>query len=653
MFPLLFHSRVMRKKSRLALPYTFDPSALDDGALPSPWEHTTYIISGGKIFNIPTLEGELLSDTGLETAYDAGLCGSLTKTGSPTLADETSDVHGGSHAQEFTGVAVNNNVYKSLTPTANRWVIGKAWAKRTAGSGGTVQLRMYQNGGLNSGQGPTFPVALTDAAWTEKEISFFTKTTGLLFHYPAYESNSSGFDTVRVDDVSEKYMTLADGFATVETGQANVAIKLRLTHPSGAMVQGGVARLDSKTNPQNYILAWIQRHYTDSSWLYGSIAEVSSGVMTILLDQTYIGAISDATLVTKDVELRVNGADASLWYDGTQKGATVTTSILTGTRHGLFGVGGAGNSCSRFFCGANLIEMLVGFAGSSLTANGTTGYRPKIMSGMSANWQNYDFTFETNAVSGHGTFSTLVQLSDLSTDELIIADVVGANNVAQVEAFVRRCWGASQRLILVITPTWTGALDDSEIDHPQNETLITNIMALLDTYGVDYVNLWGLLQAHVTGGGHIADWYADYIHMSGDGYTAIANDALDNHLPTGGEVGELPARQETDTEDYENTPTRVNGTAYDSKTGTWAEDGTQVSSSTEGSTVVYSGTFRFIGCWRIDGGTNTVEIDIDGGGFSSHSFNQYPYDLVTQAAHTVTIRIPAGGSCTIDKFWAI
>ena len=118
-------------------------------------------------------------------------------------------------------------------------------------------------------------------------------------------------------------------------------------------------------------------------------------------------------------------------------------------------------------------------------------------------------------------------------------------------------------------------------------------------------------------------------------------------------MGSLPARQEADTADYENTPTNVNGTAYDSKTGTWTESGTQVSSSTEGSTVVYSGTFRFIGCWRIDGGTNTVEIDIDGGGFASRSFYQYPYDLGTQAAHTVSIRIPAGGNCTIDKFWAI
>ena len=45
----------------VALPYTFDPSALGDGALPSPWEHTTYTISSGKIVNTPTLESELLA----------------------------------------------------------------------------------------------------------------------------------------------------------------------------------------------------------------------------------------------------------------------------------------------------------------------------------------------------------------------------------------------------------------------------------------------------------------------------------------------------------------------------------------------------------------------------------------------------------------
>ena len=129
----------------------------------------------------------------------------------------------------------------------------------------TVRLGMYQNSGLNSGAGPTYQAPLIDAAWTQNEIAFYTKGTGTLFHYPAWETNSSGFDTVLVDDVSMKYMTTADGFATVETGQANVSLKVRLTHPTRAMIQGVVTRLDSKTNPQNYIVAWIQRYPTTST----------------------------------------------------------------------------------------------------------------------------------------------------------------------------------------------------------------------------------------------------------------------------------------------------------------------------------------------------------------------------------------------------
>lgn len=637
----------------VALPYTFDPSTYADGALPSPWEHNTFAISSGKIVNTPALENELLSDTGLESTYVGGLCGSLLKTGTPTLVDETSDVHGGSHAQRFTAVAVANSVYKSFVPTANRWVIGKTWAKRIAGTGGTVQLRMYQNGGLNSGAGPTYATPLIDAAYTQKEISFFTKGTGTLFFYPAYENNTSGFDTLIVDDVSAKYMALADGFATVETGQPNVSIKIRLTHPSRAMVQGCVARLDSKTNPQNYVLAWIQRYPTNSDWIYGSVAEVVNGVMTILLNQTYFGAIPDATLATKDIELRINGASCSLWYDGAQKGATVTTSVLTGTRHGLFNVGGAGNSCNRFFCASNLIQMLVGFAGSSLTANGTTGYRIKTMSGMEAAWQNYDFIFQSNALSGHGTFSSLVRLSELSNNELVITDIAGLDNAAELEALIRRCWGANQRLIVVVTPTWADYLDDGSLTHPLNEVIITAAMDLMDFYGVPYVDFWAMMQAHVASGGHISDWYADYIHMSETGYTAIASYLLANYLPLGGTVGSLPARQDADTADFEHVPTRKVGTAYDGRTGTWMDNGTQVTSNVEGSTITFSGTFRWYGCYRSDGGTNTVEISLDGGAFASTPFRQYPQDTGTLTTHTIVVRIPSGGNCVIDEFWAI
>lgn len=274
------------------------------------------------------------------------------------------------------------------------------------------------------------------------------------------------------------------------------------------------------------------------------------------------------------------------------------------------------------------------------------------MDKMRQDYPIYDFSFLVNAKSGHGTWSNLVRQDGLSGRSLVVMDIAGLDEAAELEAFIRKAWSAGQRVVVLVTPSWNNYQNDAEVNTPANQAVIVSAMSLLDVYGVPYVNFWAMVQAHVAGGGHISDWFADSVHPSTAGYTQAAN-ALAVYLPNGGAIGVLPSRQYVNTQDFERAPIRIVGTGYNSRAGTWADNGTSTSSSTAGSTITFTGTFRWYGCYRTDGGTNTVEISLDGGSFVSTPFRQYPVDTGTFAAHTVTIRIPTGGNAAIDEFWAI
>lgn len=298
--------------------------------------------------------------------------------------------------------------------------------------------------------------------------------------------------------------------------------------------------------------------------------------------------------------------------------------------------------------------VTIGFAGSSNTANAFTGYRPLTMVDVLSNMPAFEPTFLNIAVSGWATWPNLVNLADLAAADLIIFDQSNddSGDAAHDEAFIRNAWAQGNRVISVIIPSFDST-GNEQVTIPNNETVITNHLAITTAYGIPVINYWEMCKSLVPGTYDLTDLMADTAHPTALGFQLIET-ALRAYVPTGGEAQPdvLPARVNAASEDFQETPVIKNGTDDDSRTGTWAENGTSVSSSDVGATITYSGTFRMFGCYRADATYPDVSVAIDGGDpINPFAFYANGYDIGTRAAHTVVITVLT--TCKIDEFWAI
>jgi len=87
---------------------------------------------------IPIYGSELYTDSSLEAAYTDGLCGSLVKSGTPTVS-ESADAYDGSKAQEFLATAQNDVVYKTRNSASQGWYRFSLFVKRLVGAAGNVK----------------------------------------------------------------------------------------------------------------------------------------------------------------------------------------------------------------------------------------------------------------------------------------------------------------------------------------------------------------------------------------------------------------------------------------------------------------------------------------------------------------------------------
>ncbi len=267
----------------------------------------------------PTLGAELLTDPGLEATYTAGLCNSLVKAGSPTLA-ESADVHGGSKAQSFIGTAQDDRVAVVMTPIANTWYAFSEWAKRAAGTGGTVVMEVTQTAGIG------YSLAITSEAYQQKIITGRSPTTNDIVLRLLKDTGTSNFDTVIADDMSAKALVLASMFSLVKDAGVKKGLFDCLISTLTAGSQAGDAIcLDSETNP----LYYLHRYHDGTNF---HLDKVENGVPTSLINtaQTW-GA-------TKVYRLDIVGTSIAAYADNTQIGTTQTVDTTSnyGTKVATF-----------------------------------------------------------------------------------------------------------------------------------------------------------------------------------------------------------------------------------------------------------------------------------------------------------------------------
>jgi len=322
------------------LPLDIDFSTLEDGALPSPLVGATWAVSSGVAVNDPTLGEELLTDPGLEANYTAGLCDTLTKSGgTPTLEEETVDVHGGSKAQKFTAAAAQDRLnYPILSSLPAGWYDVRAWCKRATGASGLPRLQLDQIGG-----GADRSLDYVGAAWAQRGMLLRCDNLNTVVHI-IRDVASSGWEANIVDDGSLKAATQSDLMALIPAS-ADIVLKAKFNeHLYGS--GGLVLRANAQSDPSSFVVLSYVRH--TATGIQFLVDKNVAGTWTNVLNWTSATFDADAWL-----ELRANGSTVQLFYGEKQKGDDLTVAdneLINNPYSGIFGSSGV--ACTRFFCSA-------------------------------------------------------------------------------------------------------------------------------------------------------------------------------------------------------------------------------------------------------------------------------------------------------------
>lgn len=155
----------------------------------------------------------------------------------------------------------------------------------------------------------------------------------------AFSVGSSATCAGTVDNVTCQLMTTSELIASVDCKGSNANVSAEITAGNSAWM-GVIARLDSQTNPQNYLLAYL--HPAAATVNRVSLVKVVGGTSTVLISA---GSITYGA--GKVLMIKCNGVSVELWYDGAQVGTTqalvpgTDDVLIAGKRYGIFSSSGA------------------------------------------------------------------------------------------------------------------------------------------------------------------------------------------------------------------------------------------------------------------------------------------------------------------------
>jgi hypothetical protein len=438
----------------------------------------------------------------------------------------TTGTHGGSKAQGWTPDGWQA-ILAQKTPLAKQWYKMSAWLKRTAGSASNIRAELYQ--AMHS-----YSRALSSATYVQLGGVVYTDDTvnlTALFATPA----TAAFDSVVLDDISLKQLTKTSLYKLV-SGSAGYTVKGRFTWDPNNIV-GVISHSDGTLD--NCLIAY----YTiGSDNVYSKVAldQIVAGVRASLV-LTYTntpGAGGGGTPTsTQWLEIRYTDTNkVTLYHNDVAVGTEqdIAEFLQANTHYGIIDTGG---STTNLFFAGELQAVNIGAAGSSNTFS-ATGYFYDL---SNQEKPQYLVTRKNAAANGQGITSyTLPNYANLEGSVQVVGDTTGDNknpdHLYGVEAFIRKCHADGYKLLILAMPVWTDDdLNNGQVNTPANKTVLELIISLLDHYGITYVNMWALTQAHVTGGGNLSDYWADKFHPSEAGQL-VAAAALAPYYVTGGAI---------------------------------------------------------------------------------------------------------------------
>lgn len=298
----------------------------------------------------------------------------------------------------------------------------------------------------------------------------------------------------------------------------------------------------------------------------------------------------------------------------------------------------------------------------------TSGYRPLTMKWLQSAKTDYEFSSVNSGVGGTGSWYALTRLQADCIDhapDYVIMDVQVNDGTtdhyhASQEALIRRLRAAlpNARLIVVFFLQVADYLSDDDTN--LNEAAKLGWIALCEKYEIEYADYAVVVQGMAPETYPLSDFLYDSVHPTSFGHM-IAHETLRVELSDAWLAGGLQWSGDLDdyertyalSEDYENTPTIKTGVQYDSKTGTWTEVGSTISSATVDSTITFSATCQSVGIDTGDGSTNpSVGLSIDGGAYANYVIHRDGMSIGTRGTHTVTLKV-LSGTIKISRFLAI
>lgn len=306
----------------------FDFTTMANGALPG-FISPTWQILNREAINYPIQENEYFLDPSLEANYTSGLCDSLIKSGTPTLA-QSSDVHSGSKAQSFIATAQNNGVRYATAGTIGEYYESSLWAKRSSGTSTGTIMRTYD--GINNVSGKS----ITGSSYTQLFSQVIMGATG--GYVGINEGASSNFNTILLDDFSYKKFLKSSLFAR-RNFYSNLFVSSKITLDENNSLSGIFCRMNN--NMTSYIGVFIN----NGSRIY--VFKVLENVPALILNSAI--AYSENSLLS----ITATNSSVSIYYGGIQIGTTQSVTDVGIVNNKFCGLFSTGNTqFSSFTCQA-------------------------------------------------------------------------------------------------------------------------------------------------------------------------------------------------------------------------------------------------------------------------------------------------------------
>jgi hypothetical protein len=300
------------------------------------WTGATWTISTNKVINTPVPGAETLTNGNMETADppSSWVAGGSTLDG---VADERTGGAGAQSLSITSGGGGYGRATQAIVNSAGIWMRISGWSKPSLG-GSRISIQ--------KADGSVDYITLANAAaaaWLNQVGTCYVPTAdGRASLYNNGEPNGES----RYDDISIKPLTTSELFSSVSDATTpdvivGVDIVSSIVYGVAAYQAGIVVNLDSTNNPQNYIIA-----YLDKSTIAGAtrilLDEVVAGVLANKITVTNATYVSGARLVVVR-----NGTQCRVFYNNLAVGTVQTMTANTNTKHGLFSTD-VGNTFNNF-----------------------------------------------------------------------------------------------------------------------------------------------------------------------------------------------------------------------------------------------------------------------------------------------------------------